>query len=387
MSFTLKILPLLFFASGASSLIFETIFTRLLTYTFGNTAHAVSTVLAAFLGGLAMGAYLIGRWVDRRPPSLWIYGVLELLVAVYCLFIPELFALLTQAYVVLHHRLELGPAALTAVRFGLAAVVILVPTALMGGTLPALARLVTAGQSEAPWRISRLYAWNTLGAALGTLASTYLLMPSLGVDGTIWLAVGINTLIFGSVALLASGASAAGSPTDESSAQEAQPAEASASKLRVVVLLAGAFLTGAVALAYEVIWTHALAFIIGNTVYAFGVMLFTFLCGLGLGAQIVARRLRRPEVWGRALALSQVFLALTIFCTLPLWTRIPDLFAQGLTKAFEFDVLSVAFLLSARIAYLGWKIYRRAAGTAFPLRRGIELVLEAILLIGLMGLD
>jgi len=64
----------LFFLSGASSLIFETIFTRLLTYTYGNTAYAVSTVLAAFLGGLALGAFLLGRWVDRHPPSLWIYG-------------------------------------------------------------------------------------------------------------------------------------------------------------------------------------------------------------------------------------------------------------------------------------------------------------------------
>jgi spermidine synthase len=377
----------LFFASGGSSLIFETIFTRLLTYTFGNTAHAVSTVLAAFLGGLALGAYLIGRWVDRRPPNLWIYGVLELLVAAYCLFIPELFELLTQAYVGLYHRFELGPTALTMVRLGLAGVVILLPTMLMGGTFPALARYVAAGHSEAPWRISRLYAWNTLGAALGTLGSTYLLMPYWGVGGTIWFAVGINFLIFGCVALLAPRVSTTGTSPAATPVGDAPQAGASPSKKLAAVLLAGAFLTGAVALAYEVIWTHVLAFLIGNTVYAFGVMLFTFLCGLGLGAQIVARHLRRPETWGRALALSQLFLALAIFCTLPLWTRIPDLFAQGLTKAFEFDLLSVAFLLLVRMAYLGWKIYRRAAGAAFPWGRLIELVVEGLFLAGLMGLD
>jgi len=124
----LRFLPVFFFFSGASSLIFETIFTRLLTYTFGNTAHAVSTVLAAFLGGLALGAYSLGRWVDRRGASLLTYGTLELLVGLYCLFIPGLFALLTKAYVGLYHALHLGMGSLTVVRFGLAAVAIVVPT-------------------------------------------------------------------------------------------------------------------------------------------------------------------------------------------------------------------------------------------------------------------
>src|SRR5438876_9584488 len=100
------ILQVLFFLSGASSLIFETVLTRLLTYTFGNTAYAVSTVLASFLGGLALGALLIGKWTDRRPPSLWLYGTLELLVGSLCLLIPSVFGLLTRSYVVLYHRFD-----------------------------------------------------------------------------------------------------------------------------------------------------------------------------------------------------------------------------------------------------------------------------------------
>jgi len=164
----------LFFLSGASSLIFETIFTRLLTYTYGNTAYAVSTVLAAFLGGLALGAFLLGRWVDRHPPSLWIYGGLELLVGIYCLFIPKLFGLITQAYITLFHRFHLGTAGLTALMFGLAALVILLPTMLMGGSLPALARYVSAGRMNFQFEVDRLYGWNTFGAARGTLASTFL---------------------------------------------------------------------------------------------------------------------------------------------------------------------------------------------------------------------
>ena len=80
------------------------------------------------------------------------------------------------------------------------------------------------------------------------------------------------------------------------------------------LLLIGSFLSGIVALAYEIIWTHVLSFLIGNTVYAFGLMLFTFLCGLG--ARIVAHHLKRPELWPHSLVASQVLLGLVVFGTL-----------------------------------------------------------------------
>src|SRR5437016_8430858 len=89
--YSTTILQVLFFLSGLSSLIFETVFTRMLTYTFGNTAYAVSTVLASFLGGLALGAAVIGKWIDRRPATLRSYGTLELLIALVCLIIPVCF--------------------------------------------------------------------------------------------------------------------------------------------------------------------------------------------------------------------------------------------------------------------------------------------------------
>ena len=307
-----SILLILFFFSGASSLIFETIFTRLLTYTFGNTAYAVSTVLAAFLGGLALGAFLVGRWVDRRPPSLCIYGGLELLVGVYCLFIPKLFGLITESYLALHHRFSPGAAELTAMRFGLAALVMLLPTVLMGGSLPALARYVSVADVDFPVQVDRLYAWNTLGAAVGTVVSTFLLMPTLGVKWTIGIACAINFAIFVSVAFLRE--SRFQSPSlDPSLAHAPLWSEKSQFRRTTVVLLLGAFFTGAVALAYGVLWTHLLSFTVGNTVYAFGTMLFALLCGLGWGARIVSHHFSRPHLWARTLIASQFLLALTVF--------------------------------------------------------------------------
>jgi len=374
----LRFLTLLFFFSGASSLIFETIFTRVLTYSFGNTAHAVSTVLAAFLGGLALGAYFLGRWVDRRGASLRIYAVLELGVAVYCLFVPELFSLVTRGYVGLFHTLALGTWSIAAVRFGLTALVILVPTILMGGTLPVLARQLAQNRPHFQSALDRLYAWNTLGAALGTLASTYLLMPWLGGRGTISVACGIDFAIFLSIAVGGwKDTPGAETPRDFPSARTSVSA---APRRRSVLLVLGAFLTGAVALGYEVVWTHLLSFLVGNTVYAFGIMLFTFLLGLGGGAYWVGRHMSDPGRWARALAASQLFLALAVFGSLRLWNLLPDVFAQGLIHAWQYDLLSVAFLLLLRLSYAGWMVRRRLRAAGFPWRWIIEFVVEVVLL-------
>jgi spermidine synthase len=385
-----RVLPILFFFSGASSLIFETIFTRLLTYTFGNTAYAVSTVLAAFLGGLALGAYVLGRYADRLYPSMWIYGTLELLVAIYALFIPRLFALLTEIYVGVYHYFHLGPAELSATRFALASVVILVPTFLMGGTLPVLARFVAAGHLDIQQQVSRLYAWNTLGAALGTLASTYLLMPTLGVWGTILTACGINVTLFISVAALARRLSLNFAPHEPVPEMKSKPVPTALGQpvgySRKLLALA-AFLTGAVALAYEVLWTHVLSFLIGNTVYAFGVMLFTFLCGLGLGARFVSHRLKGQALWTTVLAASQLLLGFFVLVTLPIWNLIPEAFKGGYPQALELDVVAIALMIVCHMATAVWNIYRRPAQGRFPWRRVVGLAIEAVLLFAVLNVN
>lgn len=372
----LRILYVLFFFSGASSLIFETIFTRLLTYAFGNTAYAVSTVLAAFLGGLALGAFLVGRWVDHRPPSLWIYAGLELLVGIYCLFIPKLFALMTESYITLFHRFQLGAGELTVMRFGLAALVILLPTMLMGGSLPALARYVSAGCADFQVKVDHLYAWNTLGAALGTLASTFLLMPAWGVTWTIRIACATNFAIFASVVFLRK-RSLEAPPTVQSPARDRFSTQGATSNRVAAVLLLGSFFTGAVALGYEVLWTHVLTFTVGNTVYAFGTMLFAMLCGLGWGARIVSHHFSRPQVWAPALGASQAALGVAVFLTVRLWDRLPSFFDLGLGKAAP---ISLAFLLGLRITIVAWRNRYRPQPTAFRWVRVNEPLIDCLLL-------
>ncbi|HLX75191.1 MAG TPA: fused MFS/spermidine synthase [Terriglobales bacterium] len=320
----LRLIYGIFAVSGASSLVLETIFTRLLTYTFGNTAHAVSTVLAAFLGGLALGAYVLGKFSDRRTGSLRGYAALELLIALYCLAIPALFSRLTQVYLAACHYWNPGPFSLLALRFVFAAIPILIPSFLMGGTLPVLTRYVVATRLGKEAEINRLYGWNTVGAALGTLLSTYALIPALGVKATIWSACAADAAIATAALLLC--------VREESflgrSMPAARPSSAASPSRHWMLVLA--FLTGTVALGYEVLWSHVQAFTIGSTVYAFGTMLFTVLCGLGLGAQLVSRRLQQERLWAPALAASQLLLGVAVFATVPLWGRMNYVFEHSL---------------------------------------------------------
>src|SRR5262245_20755311 len=136
----------LFLISGATGLLYEVAFSKLLAYVFGATAYAVSTVLAAFMGGLALGAHFGGRNASRAARPLLAYGVLEVVVGLVCIISPYALSLLTSAYVSLARAAPGSLALLTAARAALTALVVVVPTVAMGATLPLLSR-VAAGAS------------------------------------------------------------------------------------------------------------------------------------------------------------------------------------------------------------------------------------------------
>src|SRR3989454_7846201 len=139
---------LLFFLSGATGLVYELLWVRLLYQAFGSTLESVTTVVAAYMGGLGLGAWLLGRRGDRHPRPAALYGRLEIAIGVFGLVSPFVLALAHRIYVSAAGALGLGGGASVALRFALAALVLLVPTTLMGGTLPVLTRAVMGTRSE-----------------------------------------------------------------------------------------------------------------------------------------------------------------------------------------------------------------------------------------------
>ncbi len=341
-----SLICLLMFFSGASSLILEMVFFRLLSYTFGNTAYAASTVLAVFMGGLALGAATIGKWCNGRPASLRMYGFLELSIAGYSLAVPSIVNATTQMYVYICGRLQVQAGSLLPLQVGFAIFVVALPAVLMGGTLPAVAHFLSTRTEGFETAIDRVYAANTFGAAAGTLVAAYILIPAIGIRGALWFACGIDGLIFLAVITF---------HWDETQAAASDRAVVDhAGKLtwKVAVYLLISFLSGAITLAYEVVWNHALSFLVGNTVYAFGLMLFSILVGLATGSRLVARRLTNPGFWPATLTLAQLLTGIAVFGTLPLWQYVPRLFSGGVDLAYNVDVAVLAVILIGRLTWL-----------------------------------
>ncbi|WP_233562646.1 fused MFS/spermidine synthase [Sorangium cellulosum] len=337
----------LFFVSGATGLLYEVAFSKLLAYVFGATAYAVSTVLASFMGGLALGAHLGGRHAASARRPLVVYGVLEAIVGAICAVSPFLFEALTSAYVAVARAAPDSLTLLTAARAALTALVVVVPTVAMGATLPVLSRILRADAGAAPdggapleghdaaRRLSSLYAINTAGGAAGALSGAYVVLPHLGVRGALWSAA-IANLVLGAVAIAAGLRGPASAPGAAAAARSAgalppeartpdAPLRAPADRGEPAFLLPLAFASGFLVFAAEVVQTHLLALLIGNSAYAFGLMLAVFLVCLAAGAarsHVLARRHGEGALW-RGL----VSAALSLAATIPLWDQLPRIFA------------------------------------------------------------
>lgn len=307
----LWVILLCFFASGMSGLVYQVIWVRELVLVFGATTFAVSTVLTAFMGGLALGSYYFGRRSETVARPLRLYGLLEIGIGLYGLAVPVIFATLPLVYHSLLGRLQLPFFSLSIVRFVFATLVLIVPTALMGATLPVLASFYSRDAARIGLRVGSLYALNTFGAVLGAGATGFVLIPTLGMNVATMTAASINILL-GAVALTISRKAEApeartlmqpAAPNLEDLAgapiarKSARSFESGIGPRQVTVVVAGFAVSGFVALAYEVIWSRVLALIIGSSVYAFSIMLTTFLIGLAAGATLASRladRVRRP---------------------------------------------------------------------------------------------
>src|SRR5688572_3003692 len=282
----------LFFLSGATGLIYELLWVRVLYQSFGSTIQSVTTVVAAYMGGLGLGAWLFGRFVDRSPRPAVLYGWLEIAIAVFGVISPLVLGLAHRIYIGTAGALELGGGASVALRFGLAALVLLIPTTLMGGTLPNLTRAFM-GDDRSQLKISLgwLYGLNTLGAVTGTALAGFVLIEYVGVRASLWSTAAIN-LVIGAVAIWL-GRAAAGVPTPAPTAPPPDAAPPRRDPLRTLaIVLLG--LTAFASLLNEIAWTRVLVMIVGGSTYAFTLILLVFLLGIGLGSVLVARR-RQPR--------------------------------------------------------------------------------------------
>lgn len=365
-----SIFYVIFFLSGATGLVYEVIWVRLTGLVFGNTSHAISTVLGAFMAGLALGSWKLGRQADRTPNPLRLYGLLEIGIGISSALVPLVFRALDHFYWTIAPAVSAIPGGGGMVRFGTSFVVLITPTFLMGGTLPVLTRFFTERLEEVERKVSVLYALNTFGAAAGSLLAALVLIPGIGNIRTTLIIAGVNIVIgLFAVAMSSRGGEKWGqTPVSEPqeigvsphfSADEIRSSSPSADRLVLMTLAVSGF----VSMMYEVSWTRALTAIIGSSTYAFSIMLVTFLIGIALGSTIIGRR--KPAATLRLLGLLQLGVAIGGVVFLVGYLLAPYALL-ALIRAFSYSfpaVLTVQFILCAALMILA----TLCMGASFPI--------------------
>jgi predicted membrane-bound spermidine synthase/cytochrome c-type biogenesis protein CcmH/NrfG len=358
-----------FFFSGVAGLIYEVVWTRMLTQIFGNTTYAIATVLSAFMAGLAIGSYVFGQIADRGKNDFLLYGILEAGVGVYGFVVPWLFRLGQKLYAPIYGVNESYPFIFNLLLFCLSFMLLVFPTLLMGATLPVLSRFYVRSLGQLGRRVGDLYATNTLGAVMGCAFAGYVFIPMLGMRKTVYLAAGINLLIAAMILIVDRIRNKAAPEVEVApdpqviTAPEANSAERP-SWLGLVVLSSFG-LSGFASLIYENAWTRALSLVIGSSVYSFTTMLVTFLVGLALGGFIYARFIGDRDVRLSGFGLIEIWVGLAALATIPLFQRLPLLFIRLLHSFGDsFNVfLSLQVFLSGLVMLLPTVLL----GLTFPL--------------------
>jgi len=298
---------------------------RQLSLVLSVTVYAVTTVLCAFMAGLAAGASVGGVLADRTARPLLAYGAIELLIGVTGLVVPWILFSLGPVWVWLHDALGGTGPLLVGARFGVAFGVLFVPCTLMGATLPLLSRAVLDDSARVVRGAGLLYAINTLGAVIGCFLAGFVLLREIGLTRTSSVAAAANILVGVVSIVLGRRASAPSAPAPSTAATSAgTPRIAAACTILAV--------SGFTALGYEVLWTRALEQFVHNSTYAYSAMLVTFLFGLAAGSAIAAHigeGIRRPLM---ALGVVEVGVAFSVVAALLLYGHFGDWIPQAVAR-------------------------------------------------------
>ena len=278
----------LFFCSGATALVYEVVWSRFLSLMFGSTVYAQTVVLAVFMGGLALGNWIFGRWADRWQHPVRAYGYLEMAIGLYAFAFPALDRLADTIFISLGSGIVERGALLLALKAALSVLLLLGPTILMGGTLPLLAAWLQRASLDAGRASARFYSVNSLGAVTGSGLAGFWLVRNHGLEASLLLTAFVNVLV-GGAAVLIGRSDPIDQPTPAKTTSPV-PTLTPAMMRRAGWIVA---IAGAVSMGLEVLSARSLALIFGSSLQAFAIVLMAFILGIGLGSAWIASPRRK----------------------------------------------------------------------------------------------
>lgn len=357
---------LLFILSGATSLIYQSVWVRLLSLSVGSTSASISLVLAIFFFGLALGSYLAGSLSGKILRPIRAYGILEGIIGVYSFALVYIFLNLHHILTWLPHQGPLGWIG-DITKYILVAILLLPPTISMGASLPILVRVFQESKASIGRKISVLYFINTLGAVLGAFAGSFILIPSLGVVAANHVAAVGNLFILGLALVLEPGTARASAAAVTQQIKKSSRTyfglwkELSGTELAIIFV---AFSTGFSSIAIEVVWNKYLGIFFGTNIYGLGIILSIFLAGIAFGSLamslIVDRIKAKATMFLGLLTLAVIALIATshAFNYLPLAANVAGYYMGGTV-----NLLTIKSVLSALLIFPPTLIF----GALFPL--------------------
>lgn len=352
---------LAFFVSGASSLMLEVVWSKALGHVLGNTLEAITTVVAAYMGGLALGAAWTGRSGAGQKRPVLAYGLLEVGIGLFGIASPVLIAALDAPLGAAYAAFGATSPAYAVIRFAATFALLLVPTTMMGATLPILVAWGTR-RSDLARVLGTLYAVNTAGAVAGTVLAGFVMMPALGLSRTA-LVAGLISLTLGATMVLVDrrlpveAPAPADPPAKPAPARDMAPAPLSSEQPHLMLVLFA--VSGAVSLSTQIAWTRVAAILLGSSVYSFTLVLATFLVGISAGAALIVPYItRRGATWQLFAVLQWIAAAGILYASIRIadapWSLLSNVIAaQGRVQWLwvQESFLLAGFMLPACLAF------------------------------------
>jgi len=408
----------LFALSGMCGLIYEVAWFKYLSLFIGSTTYAQMMVLATFMGGLAAGYYVWGRKVDRIERRLRLYGFLEVGIGAFGVLYPWFMVFLDSAYFAIVQNVGAAPGSpfLLTLKFFFSFLTLILPTFLMGGTLPVLVRHFTASLEEVGRGVATLYFVNSLGAVTGSVLAGFFLIRTFGLPITV-VSTGIFNIGIGLAAILLAAMWEAKQLEELALRPDPAPAPVREATIyprnliEVGLLVAG--VSGFVVMVYEMTWTRLLINVFGSSTYSFSLMLIAFIGGITIGSWVCSIAIDRIRNLFQALGFLQLGIAVSMLLSLPLYERLPYYFWRvsvyfsktpeafplylAVQLAMAFFIMLVPTLLSgfslpivSRVASTDVKILGRSVGGTFAVNTAgtvLGALVTGLLFIPVIGIQ
>lgn len=354
------ILLFLFFLSGTSSLVYEIVWQRMMMLTFGASAPATASILTSFFLGIALGSWLAGRWIGRFKNTLRAYSAVELGIGLAALAVPFLLSAADGLYRHVFMALDTGPGFSFGYRFLMSVLTVLPATFGMGATVPVMNRLLHEHGRGIGGSVATAYGINTLGAVTGCLLTGLVLIRYFGMQSSIFLALALNA----SVVLIAFMKSRKeGSPSPAADVRTAGPTAPSI-RGRGALLISVYFVSGFLALAYEVTWLRILAIFNTNSIITFSIAVAVYLAGFSTGSLLLYHRLAKHWSGMTLFFLSNFGAGVAALALIPVFYFFPDLtegligpsdsgYASGMLRLITAEALTSLLMMFIPAMFLG----------------------------------